>query len=103
GVGKGLPAADRFRQSVGVSSADREAQLEREFANHLLQHFAIAAVGTALGARLKLRIQVEDMGVAERVALALQQRTQIAEQAGFPVNQCAVAVERKPFKACEVE
>src|SRR5664280_3329580 len=28
---------------------------------------------------------------------------QVAQEAGFPVNQCAVAVERQPFKECEVE
>src|SRR5664280_982222 len=101
-IGKGLPVADRFRQAVGLGGADGEVQLASEVANHLCQHLAIATVEPALGARLQFRIEIENLGVAERVALALQQRTQVAEQTGFPVNQCAVAVEGQPFKACEI-
>src|SRR5271157_4040874 len=66
-------------------------------------HFAIAAKIASLFARLQLRVQRQNSGVADGAALALEQWAQVSEEAGFPVNQGPVAVEGKPVKAGEVK
>ena len=97
GIGKGLPLTNRLREAGNLFISHFKVELRGKVPDHSGQHFAIGFVDLLI-AGLKLGIEIEYLAIGHLLILLLQQRAQIAENAGLPIDQRSVAIEGNVFE-----
>ena len=73
-----------------------------ELPDYRFQNIAIALVSAALRLRFKFAIEFKDGGVRQALSVSSEDAAKRRENACFPVNQGAVAVERDGAESREI-
>jgi len=102
-VGERLPLSNRVGQGILLSRTGSKPKPLAEAADYFAQYLAIRAIRTRFGLRFEIAIKLQQFGVGEFRSMLLKQWPQSGEDAGLPVDESAIAIERNELEAGEIE
>src|SRR5882672_1324326 len=102
GIGERRPCGDGLVQGSHLGGTGMETAALSELPDDRFQNIPIALVSAALGLRFKFAIDFEDGSVRHGLPVSSEDSAKGGENAGFPVNQGTVAVERDGAEGREI-
>lgn len=101
-VRKRLPIAKRTLETATLVGARRETEFRGKVIDDTAQDLAVAAKPTALSSRFEARVMLENLRVGDLAPMALQHGAQDTQNAGFPIDQGTVAIEREELDRIQI-
>ena len=101
--GKGRPVGQRVGQRTHLGSVGLEFEASAQPAHHGLENFAIRMEFSLLGFGFQFRVEAQEFGVGDGLAVGGENGAQRGEDSRLPVDERAVAVEGHQAELSEVQ